>query len=379
MSLGRKTNPVSDLDREWMRYALRVGRRGQGQAWPNPAVGCVLVRDGRVIALGHTAQGGRPHAERAALDMAGPLAKGTTAYVTLEPCAHHGQTPPCAQGLINAGITRVVIATQDPDSRVNGQGVQMLQTAGIEVVTGTLEDEARRDLSGFFQKITMGRPSVTLKLATSLDGRIATASGESQWITGAQARKEVHHLRLCHDAVMVGAGTARADDPQLTVRGMGNIPQPVRVVLSRKLDLPFPSALAQSMDQAALWLMHGREAGDEMRAQWQEVGAKCIECAAPNGRLDVLGVLKQLGNEGLTSVFCEGGGTLAASLLGEDLVDDLIVYHGPITLGAEGWPAVGALGLETLAEAPRFALVDHKAIGADTVSYWRRQRQSRVP
>ena len=227
-------------DLRHMDHALRLARRGLGNVWPNPAVGCVIVADGRIAGRGWTQPGGRPHAERMALDMAGPAARGATAYVTLEPCAHHGRTPPCAEGLIRAGVARVVTALTDPDPRVAGRGHAMLRAEGIEVTEGVRAEAAAALQRGFLSRVTLGRPMVTLKLATSFDGRIATATGESRWITGGAARRHVHLLRLTHDAVMVGAGTARADRPALNVRGFGPVRQPVRVVLANDAIPPVP-------------------------------------------------------------------------------------------------------------------------------------------
>ncbi|MFN3293016.1 MAG: bifunctional diaminohydroxyphosphoribosylaminopyrimidine deaminase/5-amino-6-(5-phosphoribosylamino)uracil reductase RibD, partial [Gemmobacter sp.] len=209
-----------------MAHALALARRGLGRVWPNPSVACVIVQGGRVVGRGVTAPGGRPHAEPQALAQAGAAARGATAYVTLEPCAHHGRTPPCAAALVAAGVARVVSALQDPDPRVSGGGHGMLRAAGIAVTTGVLAAEAAALQRGFLTRVTQGRPMVTLKLALSLDGRIATATGESRWITAAPARARVHLMRACHDAVLVAGGTARADDPELTVRGLGVAHQP---------------------------------------------------------------------------------------------------------------------------------------------------------
>ncbi len=356
-----------------MNMALSLGRRGMGNCAPNPAVGCVLVRPsaqgGRIIGRGWTQPGGRPHAEVVALQQAQD-ATGATAYVTLEPCAHFGQTPPCAQALIDAGIARVVIALTDPDPRVDGGGIAMLRAAGIKVTTGICADEARRDHAGFLLKTTQGRPFVTLKLATSFDGRIATATGESQWITGPDARRYVHALRARHDAVMVGGGTARDDDPTLTVRGLGVTHQPTRVVLSRHLDLPRDSQLARSAADIPVLLCHGPNAPKDRIAYWTECGATCLEVAEKKGALDPAAVLQSLGAVGLTRVFCEGGGGLAASLLGADLVDELIVFTAGLALGAEGRPALAALGLTHLADAPRFKLVQTRALSGDVLHRW---------
>ncbi|WP_340688953.1 bifunctional diaminohydroxyphosphoribosylaminopyrimidine deaminase/5-amino-6-(5-phosphoribosylamino)uracil reductase RibD [Salipiger thiooxidans] len=355
-----------------MAHALRLGRRRMGQCWPNPAVGCVIVKDGRVIGRGATAPGGRPHAEPQALAQAGAAARGATAYVTLEPCAHHGKTPPCAEALVKAGVARVVAPLADSDPRVSGKGFEHLRRHGIEVTTGVLAEEAARDHAGFFLKVGEGRPMVTLKLANSFDGRIATATGESQWITGPEARRVVHGLRAAHDAVMVGAGTARSDDPALTVRGWGEVSQPVRVVVSRLIDVPLMSKLASTARQVPVWLAHGSDAAPATRKAWQSCGAKLIPCEIRAGRVDPHGLLRELGEQGLTRVFCEGGGQLAASLLSADLVDELVGFTAGLALGAEGRPGIGAMGVDRLSEAPRFVLDEVRAVGPDVMHRWRR-------
>ncbi len=359
-------------DARFLALALALGRRGMGQCWPNPAVGCVIVQNGRIVGRGWTAPGGRPHAETRALEQAGQAARGGTAYVSLEPCAHHGETPPCAEALIAAGITRVVAPIEDSDARVSGQGFDMLRSAGIAVDTGVLAQEAARDHAGFFQRTEQGRPFVTLKLASSFDGRIATAAGHSQWITGEDARRAVHGLRARHDAVMVGAGTARADDPMLTVRGLGVARQPVRVVVSRRLDLPLLSQLARSAKDVPLWLCHGADADPERLRAWDGIGARLMPCGVSGAQLNPRDVLSQLGEAGLTRVFCEGGGALAASLLAADLVDELVGFTAGFAIGAEGLPAIGAMGLARLEEAARFDLADVQAIGGDVMHRWRR-------
>ena len=364
------TRAVRWSDQTYMALALSLGRRGQGQTWPNPAVGCVIVRDGRIIGRGWTAPGGRPHAEPHARARAGEAARGATAYVSLEPCAHHGKTPPCADTLIKAGISRVVAPLQDSDPRVSGRGFAMLRAAGVEVTTGVMADQAARDLAGFFLRIREGRPRVTLKLASSFDGRIATATGDSQWITGPAARRAVHAMRARHDAVMVGAGTARADDPTLAVRGLGITRQPVRIVVSRRLDLPLSGNLAQSAADVPLWLCHGPDADPRLIEAWSGLGARLIPCATTAGQIDASALLQELGQAGLTSVFCEGGGALAASLLSAGLVDELIGFTAGVMIGAEGQPALGALGLSHLASAPRFDLIESRAIGPDILHRW---------
>ncbi|MDX2483657.1 MAG: bifunctional diaminohydroxyphosphoribosylaminopyrimidine deaminase/5-amino-6-(5-phosphoribosylamino)uracil reductase RibD [Pseudodonghicola sp.] len=363
---------MNQSDRRFMALALSLGRRGQGRCWPNPAVGCVIVRDGRIVGRGTTGPGGRPHAEPIALAQAGDLARGATAYVTLEPCSHHGQTPPCADALIAAGIARVVAPLQDSDARVSGQGFERLRLHGVEVTTGVLADQAARDHAGFFLKTEQGRPLVTLKLASSFDGRIATATGQSKWITGPQARRAVHALRARHDAVMVGAGTARADDPSLTVRDLGVTHQPVRVVVSRHLDLPLLGQLARSAGEVPVWLCHGAGADIERIRAWDGLGARLLPCAAKGVQIDPHDALHQLGAAGLTRIFCEGGSALAASLLAEDLVDELVGFSAGLAIGAEGLPAIGALGLSRLDEAPRFKLIETRALGPDVMTRWTR-------
>lgn len=353
-----------------MAHALRLAARGLGATWPNPSVGCVIVKDGQVLGRGWTQPGGRPHAERVALAQAGAGAAGATAYVTLEPCSHHGKTPPCADALIGAGIARVVTALTDPDPRVSGQGHARLRAAGIVVTEGVLAAEARRLTAGFLKRITEGLPHLTLKLATTLDGRIATASGESRWITGPEARAHVHLLRLTHDAVLVGSGTARADDPELTVRGLGQTRQPLRIVLDSALSHSPASRLGQTARQHPVWLLHSAKAPADARKQWEATGARLIECSAEMGQLGLTAAFRTLAAEGLTRVLCEGGGRLAAHLINAGLVDDLALYQAGCLIGADGTPALGPLGLTQLADAKRPRLAQSRRLGADLFSLW---------
>ena len=355
-----------------MTAALTLGRRGAGRVWPNPAVGAVVVKDGRVLGRGWTAPSGRPHAEPLALAAAGEGARGATLYVTLEPCAHHGQTPPCAAAVIQAGIARCVVAITDSDPRVRGRGLQMLRDAGVEVCEGVCAGTARRDLAGFLSRIERGRPRVTLKLAQTLDGRIATATGESQWITGPAARHWVHADRMRHDAVMVGAGTVRADNPSLTVRHI-RVPQaPVRVIVSRHLDFD-GTTLKDDLPEAPLWLCHGQGAPQDKKRDWQAAGARCFECPVAGRHLDLTQVMQALGQAGLTSVYCEGGGTLAGALLSSGLVDDVLIYGAGRAIGSEGRPSLGALGLDRLSDAPAFELIDVQRVGHDVRQLWVRK------
>lgn len=357
-----------------MALALRLGARGQGQCWPNPAVGCVIFKGGCIVGRGWTQPGGRPHAETVALRQAGAAARGATAYVTLEPCAHHGRTPPCAEALIGAGVARVVVPFSDPDPRVNGGGLARLRAAGIVVSEGVGVDAARTQHAGFLRRLRQGRPILTLKLAGSLDGRIATATGESRWITGPAARRQVHAMRARHDAVLVGAGTARTDDPSLTVRDLGIVHQPVRVVASRHLDLPLDGVLACSAQDVPVWILHGADAPADRVAAWQARGARCFPLRADGAReLPAPALLDTLGAAGLTRVFCEGGGTLAAALLSADLVDDLVWFTGGVALGAEARPSLGAMGVERLDAAPRFRLAELRRLGDDVMHRWERR------
>ncbi len=353
-----------------MAHALSLGARGLGRVWPWPSVGCVLVKDGHVVGRGTSDRETVRHAERVALDQAGEAARGATAYVTLEPCSHTGRTPPCADALVAAGIARVVVATGDPNPQVAGQGLSRLAAAGLVVETGLREAQARAQNKGFFSVFERGRPVVTLKLAMTVDGRIATATGESRWITGAEARRAVHAMRMNHDAVLVGGGTARADNPTLTVRDMGATHQPVRLVASRRLSLPWPNRLAATMDEGPVWLLHGKDAADADRARWEDAGARLLEVPVGLGQINPGEMLGKLASEGITRVFCEGGGALAASLLGAGLVDDLVVMTAGFAIGAEGQPGIGALGLSALAGAERFRLVEVRSLGPDVMHHW---------
>ncbi len=361
---------IPEVDRRHMRHALALGARGLGSSWPNPSVGCVLERDGRVVGRGWTQPGGRPHGEVMALRQAGGLARGATAYVTLEPCSHHGQTPPCADALIAAGVARVVVALGDPDPRVSGRGVAALRTAGIAVTEGVEAEAARQSHSGFLRRMTKGVPLVTLKLAASIDGRIATASGESRWITGPEARRAVHALRLSHDAVMVGGGTVRADDPELTVRDMGPVRQPVRIVVDTGLRLDPECRLGRTAREVPVWICHGDGAALRDRSAWQDAGAHLICCATEGGLVSLPDALRQLASEGLTRVLCEGGAQLAASLLRADLVGELIGFTAGKLIGAEGLAALGPMGLDRLAEARGFRLHDLRSVGGDVMCRW---------
>lgn len=320
-------------DADWMRAAIALAGRGRALSSPNPSVGCILLRDGHVIGRGWTDRGGRPHAEAMALDAAGNAARGATAYVTLEPCAHQSDRgPACADLLIEAGVARVVIAAHDPDPRTNGAGIARLRAAGIDVVTGVAETEARAGLAGFLTRQALGRPFVTLKLASSLDGQIAMADGSSRWITGKEARSHAHLERAQHDAILVGGGTYRADAPRLDVRLAGlEDRSPRRVLLSRMEDAPPGwTAIASPHDIATL------------------------------GGVDWL--------------IIEGGAEVAAAFLAEDMVDRLLLYRAPILIGL-GRAALGDIGLTDLTQAHgRWRLHDTRLLGNDRMESYQRLR-----
>jgi len=352
-----------------MRSALALARRGLGNTWPNPSVGCVIVSNGRVVGRAVTAAGGRPHAEPQALAMAGAAARGATAYVTLEPCCHHGRTPPCTDALIAAGVARVAIAARDPDPRVNGEGIAKLRAAGIAVEQGLLAEEAADILAGFFQRVTTGRPLVTLKLASTLDGRIATHGGESRWITGEPARRAAHALRGRHDAVLVGVGTVLADDPELTCRLPGFRPTPiVRVVADSHLRTPLTARLVATARDTSTWMLirHGTDA--IRRAAFADLGIRLIEVPGADAGVDLHAGLALLGGAGITRLLVEGGAQIAAALLRAGLVDRVAWFHAPSVMGGDGWPAVQAFGIETLAAMPRFQRRQVTVLGEDVLT-----------
>lgn len=365
---------ASPEDLAYLRAALALARRGLGQVAPNPAVGCIIVRRGRIVGRGWTQPGGRPHAETVALEQAGSAAKGANVYVTLEPCAHHGKTPPCAEALIKAGIARCFIALEDPDPRVRGSGAAMLRKAGIEVESGLLMEDAAHVNEGYLLHRREGRPLVSLKLATTLDGRIATNSGESRWITGPLARATGHRLRATHDAIMVGGGTALRDNPRLDCRLPGlEERSPLRVVLDGSLSLPLTHDLVASAATRPTLLMtrKGQEA-QRLRA-YRDSGVEVVTIAQEeSGTLKVSAALEELAKRGITRLLVEGGGQLAASLMRANLVDRLYWFRAAKVIGAEGRPGLGGLLLGSLKEAPRFRLDFVRHVGEDLLERYSR-------
>jgi diaminohydroxyphosphoribosylaminopyrimidine deaminase/5-amino-6-(5-phosphoribosylamino)uracil reductase len=361
--------PPDERDQGFMALALRLAERGLGSTWPNPAVGCVVVKAGRVVGRGWTQPGGRPHAETEALKRSGAAALGATAYVTLEPCAHYGRTPPCTMALIQAGVRRVVAATLCPDKRVDGQGVAQLRQAGVEVELGLMRAEAEALNAGFFLKERARRPLVTLKLATSLDGRIATRTGASQWLTGEQARARGHWLRATHDAIMIGSGTALADDPALTSRLPGlEGRSPVRVVLDRRLRLPPGSRLAATAPDVPTWVLTSAPVVPERAGPLRAQGLELIELSASDrDGLNLKAALAALAGRGITRLLVEGGARLAAALLRARLVDRLAWFQAPLLVGSDGLAAIGELERASIAEAVRLGRSHSEALADDTL------------
>jgi diaminohydroxyphosphoribosylaminopyrimidine deaminase/5-amino-6-(5-phosphoribosylamino)uracil reductase len=353
-----------------MRHALRLAERALGQTAPNPAVGCVVVsRKNRIVGRGWTGRGGRPHAETIAIAQAGEGARGATAYVTLEPCAHRGKTPPCADALIQSGVTRVVAAIGDLDPRVSGAGFERLRAAGITVEINVLREEAHDLNAGFFQRIRDGRPLVTLKIAASADGRIASAGGESRWLTGEEARCFGHLLRARHDAILIGAETAISDDPVLTCRLPGlEDRSPVRVVLDSRLRLPPSSRLAQTARELPTWVFTVADGGGELRALGVEI---FVVGRDARGRADIAAVLRALADRGITRLLVEGGAGVHASFLDRRLADRLEIFRAPLILGAAGHPSVDALAALGLDEVPHFIRTGVKRLGADLLESFR--------
>ena len=360
---GQEPRGVAEF---FMRLALHEAAKGLGRTSPNPAVGAVIVKDGRVIARGHHERAGGPHAEVVALRRAKGRAAGADLYTTLEPCDHFGKTPPCSLAVIEAGIRRVFVATQDRNPRVNGRGIARLRDAGVQVVMDVLRAECEALNAPWFHFITTGRPYVTLKAAITLDGRIATRTGDSRWVTGEEARAEVHRLRDVVDAVLVGAGTARADDPRLTTRlprGQGRGRDPVRVVLDSRLALPRRLALFHPTSAAPTLVAHVTDREPRLGA-----GVEALRCrAAADGRVDLTDLLAKLAGRGVTHLLVEGGGEVAASFLRERLADRLVLFVAPKMVGGDGVPWLPGPGVARMADAITLDVRETRRAGDDLV------------
>lgn len=320
----------SAADHEFMAHALQLARRGLFTTTPNPRVGCVVVRDGAVVGEGWHVRAGEAHAEAHALSAAGPQARGATVYVTLEPCSHHGRTPPCADALIEAGVSRVVAAMRDPNPQVGGNGVERLRAAGILFEDGLMEAEARELNIGFVSRMTRGRPWVRLKVAASLDGKTALNNGKSQWITGGEARRDGHTWRARACAILTGAGTVRDDDPRLNVRDVETSRQPLRVVVDSHLETPPRARLLEGGN--ALVAAATEDTGKI--AALRAAGAEVVVLPNPQGKVDLPGLLQLLAGRGINELHVEAGHKLNGSLLREGLVDELLMYFAPTLLGS---------------------------------------------
>jgi diaminohydroxyphosphoribosylaminopyrimidine deaminase/5-amino-6-(5-phosphoribosylamino)uracil reductase len=352
---AQKSRESKAADQRFMQLAQTLGRRGLGRSWPNPAVGAVLVKDGVIIGRGWTQASGRPHAETEAITRAGVAARNATLYVTLEPCSHFGKTPPCADAIISAGVTRVVSAIEDPNPEVAGQGHARLRAAGITVDIGLGAAEAARDHAGHFRRFRDKRPHVILKLAVSSDDKIADAGHKPVAITGEAAKARVHLLRAQCDAVMVGIGTVQADDPLLTCRLPGmEAHSPVRVVLDRSLRISGTTRLVQSARQTPLWVMTSTVAEAPAAAKLGAAGAQVIRIpgTSTTPRLDVTAVLNVLAERGITRLLVEGGARVASSFVAAGLVDEFWLLRGRDSIGAGGVAALDALPLSALTRSP---------------------------
>ena len=346
----------------FMRLALACARRGLGRTSPNPPVGAVVVRDGRVVGEGHHQRAGGPHAEILALEAAGELARGADLYVTLEPCDHHGKTPPCAPAVIAAGVARVFVGTIDPNPKVSGRGIARLRAAGIPVEVGVAEEECRALIEPWAKYIRTRIPFVLCKVAATLDGRIATRTGASRWITSEEARAEVHQLRSVHDAVLVGSGTVRADDPRLTARIPGGR-DPVRVVLASRLEVPPGARILGEGGRTVVACVEGADPREAERLR--RAGAEVLVCrAGEDGRVDLGDLLSRLGEMGIVSVLVEGGAQVYSSFLKAGLVDRLLLYLGPKVFG-EGPAWASAPAAATVDEALGFSVRTVRKVGPD--------------
>ena len=354
----------SAADHAFMARALRLAQRGLCSTTPNPRVGCVIVRDGHVIGEGWHEAAGRPHAEAAALNAivgAGVTASGATAYVTLEPCSHFGRTPPCADALIAAGVARVVVAMQDPNPLVAGQGLARLAAAGIDVASGLLEADANELNIGFVSRMTRGRPWLRLKVAASIDGKTALNNGVSQWITGPDARRDAHAWRARSCAVLTGIGTVRDDNPRLTVREVSTTRQPLRVVIDSRLETPPDAAVLEGGHVLIAAAQDDASRSEALRAR----GAEIVLLPNAQGKVNLVELLQELGRRGINEVLAEAGTRLNGSLLREGCVDELLIYQAPILIGDAARGMFGLAELADLAAARRLHIIERRAGGAD--------------
>ncbi|MCC8954047.1 bifunctional diaminohydroxyphosphoribosylaminopyrimidine deaminase/5-amino-6-(5-phosphoribosylamino)uracil reductase RibD [Bradyrhizobium sp. Pear77] len=376
--LGQKAKEAKETaraaDLRFMQLALALGRRGLGRTWPNPAVGAVIVKDGVIVGRGWTQPGGRPHAEVEALRRAGDAARGATLYVTLEPCSHFGRSPPCADAVVAAGLARVVSAIEDPNPEVGGKGHAKLRAAGIAVDVGLCAAEAARDHAGHFRRITDKRPHVILKLAVSADDKIAAGGHKQVAITGEAAQRRVHLLRAQSDAILVGIGTVKADDPLLTCRLPGMAARsPVRLLLDRALRISGDSRLVHSARETPLWVMASDLAEAPAAMKLGAAGAEVIRVASgAQPGLDLPAVLHALAEKGITRLMVEGGARVANSFVAAGLVDEIWLLRGPEPIGADGVPALDALPLAAITQSPAFRLRASETLDNDSLMIYER-------
>jgi len=348
-------------DAFYMAQAISLAKKGRYTTDPNPRVGCVLVRDGAVIGQGWHVKAGQGHAEIEALKNL-PDAKGATAYVTLEPCSHQGRTPPCCDALIRAGVSRVVAAMQDPNPKVSGSGLEKLKEAGIEVICGVLQEDALALNRGFIKRMTENRPFVRSKLAMSLDGRTAMASGESKWITSNEARADVHRLRAESSAILTGINTVLADDPALNARIDEDVLQPVRVVLDTHLNMPVTAQMAKLPERSLILTCAQNQ---QKQSALQQAGFEVYQLPDKNGRLDLHAVMDFLGQQQINELLVEAGSVLNGALLAEDLVDEYVIYMAPCILGDQGRGLFNLPGLQRMADKKQLKLRDVRQVGQD--------------
>ena len=367
--MNSRVTKINAFDQKFMALALRLAERGLGQVWPNPAVGCLLVCSGKIVARGWTQPGGRPHAETEALRRLPKKLTPLTAYVTLEPCAHHGNSPPCVEALIDAGVTRCVVAILDPDPRVSGRGVERLKAAGISVEVGLLSEKAEDLNSGFLSRVIKSVPMTTIKLATSMDGCIATRSGNSKWITGPTARARAHLMRAEHDAIMIGAQTARQDNPHLTCRLPGMRGRsPVRVVLDTHLSLPLDAHLVATALEVPTWIITATETKAIRSSPFEKAGVTVLRVKkGEDGMLRMGEIMSELARRGITRVLVEGGQKIITSLMRAELVARVSWFRAPRIIGEDGVRAIGALGLDDLEMVRRWRRVSWEQLGEDTL------------
>ncbi|WNG35885.1 bifunctional diaminohydroxyphosphoribosylaminopyrimidine deaminase/5-amino-6-(5-phosphoribosylamino)uracil reductase RibD [Archangium violaceum] len=361
---------TADFDRAvaefFMRLALEEAAKGLGRTSPNPVVGAVLVKRGRIIARGYHRRAGTAHAEVVALEAAGSKARGADLYTTLEPCDHYGRTPPCSQAILDAGVRRVFTGSSDPNPKVNGKGVARLRRAGVEVVTGVLKEDADKLNRPFFKAMSTGLPYVTLKAAVTLDGKLATATGDSRWVTGEAAREQVHRLRDQVDVILVGANTVRKDNPQLTTRlPDGNGKDPVRVVVDSHLSLSPKLTVFTQRSPARTVVATLEDPAGRKAKRFAALGVDIWQLPAKGERVDLAALMRRIAKEGLNHVLVEGGAEMYGSFLREELADELLLFVAPKLIGSEGLSWTGSLGVKQMARALSVGKLSYEQVGED--------------